>query len=489
MKMSRRNLLLASSGAAASTLVAQSAAAEGATGHEGHVMPGMTEMKPAKAPVTPASAPAPRASRGYQPVRTLNGWTLPYKLKGGVKEFHLVAEEFEHEFAPGCKAKVWGYNGSTPGPTIEVVEGDRVRLLVTNRLEEHTTMHWHGFILPSGMDGVGGLSQPHIQPGETYAYEFTIRQHGTHMYHPHADEMVQLALGMMGMFIMHPRNGEAVRVDRDYCFLLHNWALHPGTYRPDPSIMQDFDLWTFNSKVFPAIEPIVARTGERVRLRIGNLSMWNHPIHLHGVEYLVTGSDGGRWPREQWRREVTEIVGVGQSRDIEFIAVPGDWALHCHMSHHTMNAMGHATPNNVGVDQSGLQNEIREMLPGYMAMGQNGMAEHQDHTEMGHMKGPENTLPMMMGVGPFGNLEMGGMFTVVKVRDNLSHGDYGDPGWYKNPPGTVAKRVSSDPDYGEPVRRPGAGASAVPVPAETPPMDHSQMDQSKMDHSTMNPKQ
>jgi hypothetical protein len=371
-----------------------------------------------------------------------------------VKEFHLVAEEFEHEFAPGCRAKVWGYNGSTPGPTIEVVEGDRVRLLVTNRLPEHTSVHWHGIILPSGMDGVGGLSQPTIKPGETYAYEFTLKQHGTHMYHPHADEMVQMALGMMGMFIIHPRGGEEVRVDRDYCFILHNWALHPGTYRPDPMVMQNFDLWTFNSKVFPAIDPVVARTGDRVRLRVGNLSMWNHPIHMHGVEYHVTGSDGGRWPRSQWRREVTEIIGVGQARDIEFTAVPGDWALHCHMSHHTMNAMGHDIPNNIGVEQGEAAAAMRELLPGYMPMGRDGMAEHQDHVNMGHMRGPENTLPMMTGIGPFGNLEMGGMFTLIKVRDDLAPGDFRDPGWYRNPPGTVARRVSSDPEFGDPVRAP-----------------------------------
>jgi FtsP/CotA-like multicopper oxidase with cupredoxin domain len=411
---------------------------------------------PAMAPATvPAPTPAPAAAPArYRPVRTLNGWTLPYKLKNGVKEFHLVAEEFEHEFAPGCRAKVWGYNGSTPGPTIEAVEGDRVRILVTNRLREHTTIHWHGMILPSGMDGIGGLSQPSIQPGETFAYEFTLRQHGTHMYHPHADEMVQMALGMMGMFIIHPRAGEQVRVDRDYCFLLHNWALHPGTWRPDPMVMQDFDLWTFNSKVFPAIDPLVARTGERVRVRVGNLSMWNHPIHMHGVEYVVTGSDGGRWPRSQWRREVTEVVGVGQARDIEFTAVPGDWALHCHMSHHTMNAMGHELPNNIGAAIDEVADDMRAALPGYMPMGRDGMAEHQDHVDMGHMKGPENTLPMMTGEGPFGNIEMGGMFTLIKVRDDIAPGDFRDPGWYRNPPGTVARRVCTAPEFGEPVRAP-----------------------------------
>ena len=390
---------------------------------------------------------------GFVPVRTLNGWTLPYTMKDGVKEFHLVAEEIEHEFAPGSRAKCWGYNGSTPGPTIEAVEGDRVRILVTNRLKEHTSVHWHGILLPSGMDGVGGLSQPHIQPGETYAYEFTLRQHGSHMYHPHADEMTQLAVGMMGMLIVHPKDGEDVPIDRDYCFMLHNWALHPGTYRPDPAVMQAFDLWTFNSKVFPAIDPIVARTGERVRVRIANVSMWNHPIHMHGVQFWVTGSDGGRWPRAQWRSETTEIVGVGQVRDIEFVAVPGDWAFHCHMSHHTMNAMGHDLPNPLGVDQSGVGDEIRRMLPGFMPMGEHGMAEHQVHTDMGHHPGPANTLPMMTGKGPYGNLEMGGMFTTVKVRDDLAPGDYSDPGWYSPPPGTVAARVSRDAAFGDRAHR------------------------------------
>ena len=392
-------------------------------------------------------------AKEYKPVRTLNGWTLPYVVKDGVKEFHLVAEEVDHEFAPGTRAKCWGYNGTTPGPTIEAVEGDRVRILVTNCLPEHTTVHWHGLILPSGMDGVGGLNQPQIKPGETYAYEFTLKQHGTHMYHPHADEMTQMAVGLMGMFIIHPKRAQKPQVDREYCFMVHNWAIHPGTYRPNPSVMQEFDLWTFNSKVFPAIEPLVARTGERVRVRIGNLSMWNHPIHLHGVQYVVTGSDGGRWPPALWRPETTEIVGVGQTRDIEFVAVPGDWAFHCHMAHHTMNAMGHDLPNTLGVKQDDIEQEIRDVLPGYRAMGEHGMAEHQVHTDMGHHPGPENTLPMMAGIGPHGNIEMGGMFTMVKVRDDIKPGDYSDPGWYVAPKDSVATLVSRDPGYGDPHRK------------------------------------
>lgn len=427
--MDRRNFLKTSAGAAGML----------ATGVQAHA-----EKPIRKQSGGPTSSPN---------VHTLNGWTLPFEMNDGVKEFHLVAEEVEHEFAPGMKAKCWGYNGSTPGPTIEANEGDRVRFFVTNRLKEHTTIHWHGLLLPSGMDGVGGLNQPQIKPGETFVYEFTLNQHGTHMYHPHADEMTQMAVGMMGMFIIHPKAPEPEPIDRDYCLILHNWAVHPGTYRPDPSVMQNFDLWTFNGKVFPAIDPVVAKTGERVRVRIGNLSMWNHPIHMHGVQYEVTGSDGGRWPTSQWRKETTEIVGVGQTRDIEFTAVPGDWAFHCHMSHHTMNAMGHDIPNTLGVDQSGIDDELRKILPGYMAMGENGMAEHQDHVDSGHMQGPRNTLPMMAGRGPHGNIEMGGMFTVVKVRNDLARHDFKDPGWYDAPKGTIASKVSSNPNFGHPVRR------------------------------------
>lgn len=387
---------------------------------------------------TTPSAPH-QSRRSYTPVVTTNGNTLPYKLKNGVKEFHLIAEPVEREFAPGMKVKCWGYNGQTPGPTIEAVEGDRVRIRVTNKLAEHTSIHWHGIFLPNGMDGVGGLTQPHIKPGETYVYEFTLRQHGTFMYHPHADEMVQLAVGMMGLFIIHPKKSESPRIDRDFAIMLHMWSIHPGTYRPDPAVMLDFNIFTFNSKVFPAVDHLVVKTNDRVRIRIANLSMDEHPIHIHGHAYRITATDGGQIPRAGQWPETTVLVPVGATRDVEFIAdAPGDWAFHCHKSHHTMNPMGHDIPNTLGANQKGLEEKIRKMIPGYMAMGERGMAEHADHVD--HMSGPKNTLPMMMGKGPFGNIEMGGMFTVVKIRDHLQSYDK-DPGWYKHPEGTVAYRL------------------------------------------------
>lgn len=397
---------------------------------------GLLASRGAAAGNEPVLPPVSSPAGGYKPVVVPNGRTLPWKMNAGVKEFRLTAEPIEHEFAPGMTVKAWGYNGISPGPMIEAVEGDRIRIFVTNRLPEHTTIHWHGLFLPNGMDGVGGLNQPHIKPGETYVYEYTLRQHGTFMYHPHADEMVQMAVGMMGMFIVHPKTPS--QVDRDFSFLTHEWAVHPGTYRPDPSVMLDFNIFTFNSKVFPETAPLVVKTGDRVRIRIGNLSMNQHPIHIHGHAYKVTGTDGGPIPEAGQWPQTTVAVPVGSTRDVEFVAdVPGDWAFHCHKSHHTMNAMGHDIPNNLGVDQDGLSNEISKLLPGYVAMGETGMAEHQDHSR--HMSGPRNTLPMMMGRGPFGNIEMGGMFTTVKVRDDIT--SYEDPGWYDHPKGTVAYLV------------------------------------------------
>lgn len=425
MMINRRQLLLGS--------------AAGLIGSLGLTSQARSQGQDSQNPVTQRSN-----TQAYVPVITPNGRSLPWRMRDGVKEFHLIAEEVEHEFAPGTRIKAWGYNGSTPGPTIEAVEGDTVRIYVTNRLREPTTIHWHGLLLPFGMDGVAGLTQPAIKPGETFVYEFPLIQHGTHMYHPHSDEMLQMAMGMMGMFIIHPRQPEAVPVDRDFALLLHNWAIHPGTYRPDPSIMTDFDLWTLNSKVFPATDALVARTGERVRVRIGNLSMWNHPMHMHGVQFEVTGSDGGRWPAAQWRKEVTEIVGVGQTRDLEFVAVPGDWPLHCHMSHHTMNAMGHGLPNTLGVNQRAFARRMAALVPGYMPMGEHGMSEHQTHIDAGHMQGPENTLPMMGGQGLFGPMEMGGMFTLIKVRDQWQEGQ--DPGWFEPPPGTQAYKGEAPAD-------------------------------------------
>ncbi|MBP0600214.1 copper oxidase [Herbaspirillum sp. LeCh32-8] len=394
---------------------------------------GLPEAPLQQSPLTqPPLAPA--NGRPYQPVVTLNGWTLPWRMKNGVKEFHLVAEPVVREIAPGMKANLWGYNGQSPGPTIEVVEGDRVRIFVTNKLPEATSVHWHGQRLPNGMDGVAGLTQPGIPPGKTFVYEFTARRAGTFMYHPHADEMVQMAMGMMGFWVTHPKDPNLMRVDRDFVFLMNAYDIEPGAAVPKVNTMLDFNLWTWNSRAFPGIDPLVVRQNDRVRIRIGNLTMTNHPIHLHGHEFTVTGTDGGWTPPASRWPEVSADIAVGQMRAIEFDATEeGDWALHCHKAHHTMNAMGHAVPTMIGVDQSAVAGKIARLIPDYMAMGDKGGA-------MGDMEMPlpDNTLPMMSGRGPYGAIEMGGMFSTVKVRKNLARNDYRDPGWYRAPAGSVA---------------------------------------------------
>ncbi|MES2886905.1 MAG: copper oxidase [Pseudomonadota bacterium] len=388
---------------------------------------------------TPNTLPplVPSTGRPYHPVVTLNGWTLPWRMNQGVKEFHLVAEPVVREMAPGFKAHLWGYNGQSPGPTIEVVEGDRVRVFVTNRLPERTSVHWHGQRLPNGMDGIAGLTQPAIQPGKTFVYEFVARRPGTFMYHPHADEMTQMAMGMMGFWVTHPKAKHPLidEVDRDFVFLLSAYDIEPGAYTPKIMTMTDFNLWSWNSRIFPGIDSLNVRKNDKVRIRIGNLTMTNHPIHLHGHEFLVTGTDGGPTPKSARWLEVTTDVAVGQMRQIEFVAdEEGDWPLHCHKSHHTMNAMGHEVPTMIGVEHRGMVKEITQLIPDYMVMAERGMG---DMSEM-EMPLPDNTAKMMGGEGPFGSLEMGGMFSVVKVRADQKPGDHSDPGWFQQPPGTTA---------------------------------------------------
>ena len=373
----------------------------------------------------------------YRPVVMANGATLPFEKKGGWKIFHLVAEPVQHEIAPGLTIEAWGYNGRTPGPMLEVVEGDKLRIYVTNKLPEPTSVHWHGVRLPNGMDGVAGLNQPSIPPGKTFKYEFTMTEAGTFMYHPHFDEMTQIALGMMGMFVAHPRRPDA-SVSRDYAIMLHEWDIPIGARRPNPLAMNDFNVFTFNSKAFPATEPLVAERGERVRIRIGNLSpMDHHPIHLHGYHFEVVGTDGGTLPRGARWVENTVLVPVGSARVIEFVAdAPGDWAFHCHMTHHVMNQMGHDAPNLVGADVRGVDARVGRVVPGYMTMGHTGMGD------MMRMQLPDNSISMLGGDGPFGLIDMGGMLTVLKVRDKLT-GD-NDPGWFDHPAGTVAAEASAD---------------------------------------------
>ncbi len=182
-----------------------------------------------------------------------------------------------------------------------------------------------------------------------------------------------------------------------------------------------------------------------MRFRFGNLSpMDHHPIHIHGYAWKLVATDGGPIPTAGQWPETTVLVPTGSTRTTEFVAdAPGDWAMHCHMTHHVMNQMGHDVPNVTGVPTDALNRTVQPLLPGYMAMGEYGMDEMGKHVEMGHMAVPENSIPMVGGEGPFGYITMGGMYTNLKVRDGLTDYDR-DPGWYEHPPGTVARAATAD---------------------------------------------
>jgi FtsP/CotA-like multicopper oxidase with cupredoxin domain len=399
-------------------------------------------LSPAAARAARNAALPPREpgwpGRDYRPVVTPNNVALPFRIVNGVKVFHLVAEPVEHEFAPGLTATCWGYNGRVHGPTIEAVEGERVRIYVTNRLDVATTVHWHGLAVPNGMDGVGGLHQRAIEPGETFRYEFTLAGHGTYMYHSHHDEMAQMALGMMGLFVVHPREMEPDPPARDYALLLSEWKIEPGVRRPDPNEMADFNVLTMNAKIHPATRNLVAAVGERVRIRIGNLSaMSHHPIHLHGHSFRVVATDGGPLPETNGWRETSILVPTGSTRTIEWTAdLPGDWPLHCHMTHHVMTQMGHGIPNTVGVDLAHFDDALYAHVPAYERMGETmAQGEHAGLV-------PPNSLPMIGGRGPFGLITMSGMFTIVKVRESIEEGV--EPGWYAHPAGTQATRATPE---------------------------------------------
>ncbi len=465
--LTRRGVLQAGALAGGSLLLAGRAAAQAAhaaqpeAAHPGHDQHAITA--PAAGPHD--NLPPGEPGRDYTPVIVPNGWTLPFKVVDGVKVFHLVAEEVEHEFAEGLKATCWGYNGSVHGPVIEACEGDRIRIFMTNKLKALTATHWHGLLIPSGMDGVGGLTQRAIKPGETFMYEFTLRQPGTCMYHAHHDEMTQMGLGMTGLFVIHPRTKASERPDRDYALMLHEWALAVGASRPDPNEMSDFNVLTINGKIFPATRPLVAQVGERVRIRIGNLSaMDHHPIHLHGYYFTVTETDGGVIPEAGRWPETTVLVPTGSTRTVELVADnPGDWAMHCHMTHHVMTQMGHGLPNTIGVHSRGLDTQVRKLLPGYMTMGQDGMA---GMAGMG-MAVPTNSTPMVGGVGPYDEITMGGMFTIFKVRESLAR-DVVDPGWYAPPAGTLVQPATDDALRAAGIAGDGSGEPRPPEGALRP---------------------
>jgi manganese oxidase len=325
---------------------------------------------PGEAPLPPRTAqPVPpfQLGPGIVPVVSPDVPDMPWRPEAGVKVFDIRVEHVRTELVPGRALDGWGFNGSIPGPTIQVTEGDRVRLNVENGLPEPFSMHWHGLEIPNDMDGMPGISQDAIPPGGRFVYEFTLKQNGTFFYHSHM--AMQEMMGPIGLFIIHPRRAHTPRVDRDFGIILQEWALLPNNTIPN-SLAMEFNWLTLNGKAGPATTPLVVKLGERVRIRLVNLGMDHHPMHIHGHQFYVTGTEGGRIRSAALVPENTVLVGVAQARDIEFVANnPGDWHFHCHLPHHMMNQMvpmvGPHLTSHANTPQPNASTPNAGMYPGY----------------------------------------------------------------------------------------------------------------------------
>ena len=333
---------------------------------------------------------------------------LPFQMVNGVKEFHLIAEPVRRELLPGNAMHFWGYNGGMPGPTIQVTEGDRIRIVLHNKLPEETTLHLHGLELPIAMDGIQFLTQDPIEPGGTFAYEMTVHQTGTFFYHPHYP--MQEAIGMVGLLIIHPKKAYTPVVDQDFALIAQEFTIRPATDIPQ-TIGDAFNWFTFNGRSGPYGTPMVMRLGNRVRIRMVNFSsMSHHPIHFHGHTAWITGTEGGRIPESAWIPTNNILVGVAQVREFEFVANnPGDWMFHCHMFHHNMNHMiSGVGPGSRDQARNGLM-DPRYRVPGFP----------QDTGMMAPMSAAEmeayNKNPLTRGLRPGWPMSTAGLMTMFRV--------------------------------------------------------------------------
>ena len=386
-------------------LAAQQPPPPGATGQMN--MPGMQHEPPPRSPSGQVSAPAvnPAAvTRGSVPVVTLDVGDLPFTMDNGVKVFNLIAEPVKQVIVPGKMGRtfdLWGFNGSAPGPTIQANEGDRVRIVFENRLPEPTGIHWHGLELPIEMDGVPGIGQAPVMPGEKFVYEFLLEQSGTFFYHPHM--AMQEMVGMLGGFIIHPKQPYAPHVDKDFLVALQEYAVLPNSTIPN-SMNMEFNWLTFNGKAGPATTPLVIRQGERVRIRLINMGMDHHPIHLHGFTFWEVGREGARQQESAWTRGNTTLVGVAQAKDIEFVANRlGDWAFHCHLPHHTMTQM---SPSDGPMTRLGRGMMAGESMENGMGMLREGNATSANRgPSLGRGLGVGSSTDMPRSNGPLSQAE------------------------------------------------------------------------------------
>jgi len=289
----------------------------------------------------------PEAAHMMQPIGGSNvqpasdekgGQLLDYREENGIKIFELTTKAVQWPILDNVFVTAWTYNGTVPGPMIRVTEGDQVRVIVKNELDEPTTIHWHGVEVPNAMDGVPGMTQAPIEPGETFTYEFIAKPAGTFMYHSHYEGDIQVSAGLYAPFIIDPK--EPVNPpDLDITLMISEWRVQNGrTYAAMPMSGMEPNYFTLNGKAFPFTETIQVKKGQRVRIRFIGIGQFIHPMHLHGMPFKIVATDGHPVPETAQLTKDTVSVAPGERYDIEFEATEvGQWMLHCHILHHTTN--------------------------------------------------------------------------------------------------------------------------------------------------------
>ena len=274
-----------------------------------------------------------------QATEAIGGQPLAYRDENGVKVFELITKAVQWPILDGVSVTAYTYNGTVPGPMIRVTEGDQVRIVVKNELDEPTTIHWHGVEVPNAMDGVPGVTQDPIQPGETFTYEFIAKPAGTFMYHSHYEGDIQVGAGLYAPLIIDPKTPESDPPAVDVTLIISEWLVRGNlTYAAMPMGGMEPNYFTINGKAFPATEKINVKKGQRVRLRFIAIGQFVHPMHLHGMPFKIVATDGHPVPVAAQLTKDTVSVAPGERYDIEFIATEtGQWMLHCHILHHTTN--------------------------------------------------------------------------------------------------------------------------------------------------------
>ena len=273
-------------------------------------------------------------------------------VKDGIKEFQLTLDEIRWEYAKGKFVHAWAYNGQVPGPEIRVIEGDKMRVIVKNNLPVPTSIHWHGVHVENRADGIPGLTQYPIKPGETFTYEFTAKNAGTHFYHTHGSSHVDVALqfdmGLSGPFVVESKNTK--KYDREYVYMLDEWEINPdGSNGALAAVGEhgehihkhDYNIFTINGRIFPDTDPLMVKEGERILIRLINAGTQEiHPMHTHGHSFKVVAIDGNPVPLSAQQVRDNLPILPGERYDIELVADnPGVWLFHCHHVHHAAAGM------------------------------------------------------------------------------------------------------------------------------------------------------